>query len=101
MLRIPCPHCGLRDYTEFQYGGDASKIRPVHTEECLAPWHDHVFLFDNPKGVHREYWQHRLGCRQWLIIDRHTATNVIEPTTRDPTNSDLMNSDLMNTGRQP
>ena len=25
MLRIPCPHCGVRDYTEFRYAGDASK----------------------------------------------------------------------------
>ena len=27
MLRITCPFCGERDYTEFRYGGDASLIR--------------------------------------------------------------------------
>jgi sarcosine oxidase delta subunit len=27
MLRIPCPLCGERDYTEFHYGGDAGKRR--------------------------------------------------------------------------
>ena len=25
MLRIHCPNCGERDYTEFRYGGDAVK----------------------------------------------------------------------------
>ena len=51
MLRIPCPHCGERDYTEFRYGGDATKVRPAHGSGDLKTWHDHVFLFDNPKGA--------------------------------------------------
>ena len=51
MLRIPCPHCGERDYTEFRYGGDATKVRPAHGSGDLQTWHDHVFLFDNPKGA--------------------------------------------------
>jgi heterotetrameric sarcosine oxidase delta subunit len=72
MLRIPCPHCGERDYTEFRYGGDATKKRPAHGSGDLATWHDHVFLFDNPKGAHREFWQHVQGCRQW-----DTATNTV------------------------
>lgn len=76
MLRINCPHCGMRDYTEFRYGGDASKHRPPHGTGDLQQWHDHVFVFDNPMGAHREYWQHLLGCRQWLILDRNTATNA-------------------------
>ena len=76
MLRINCPHCGERDYTEFRYGGDARKQRPVHGTGDLQRWHDHVFVFDNPKGPHREYWQHVLGCRQWLVLERNTATNA-------------------------
>ena len=75
MLRIPCPHCGERDYTEFRYGGDATKVRPAHGSGDLKTWHDHVFLFDNPKGGHREFWQHVQGCRQWLVLERDTATN--------------------------
>lgn len=75
MLRITCPWCGTRDYTEFRYGGDAGKARPVHGEGDAVAWHDHVFLFDNPKGPHTEYWQHVLGCRQWLVLERNTATN--------------------------
>jgi sarcosine oxidase subunit delta len=36
-----------------------------------------VFVFGNPKGLHREYWQHVMGCRQWLVLERNTATNEI------------------------
>ena len=76
MLRIPCPNCGERDYTEFRYAGDAGKRRPPHGG-TIAAWHDYVFLFDNPKGAHHEYWQHVLGCRQWLVLERDTATNAV------------------------
>ncbi len=77
MLRIPCPHCGLRDYTEFHYAGDATKLRPAHGTDDAHAWHDYVFLFDNPKGTHLEYWQHVEGCRQWLVLERDTATNIV------------------------
>jgi heterotetrameric sarcosine oxidase delta subunit len=77
MLRIVCPLCGERDYTEFRYGGDATKPRPVHGSADRRAWHDYVFLFDNPRGGHREFWQHVLGCRQWLVLERDTATNAV------------------------
>ena len=77
MLKVTCPLCGKRDYTEFRYGGDASKARPAHGTGEERRWHDHVFLFDNPKGWHREFWQHVLGCRTWLMLERDTATNTV------------------------
>ncbi len=77
MLRITCPLCGERDYTGFRYGGDATKPRPVHGTVDQTVWNDYVFLFDNVKGVHREFWQHVLGCRQWLVLERNTATNAV------------------------
>jgi sarcosine oxidase subunit delta len=80
MLRIHCPWCGERDYTEFRYGGDARKARPHHGAGDTAVWHDHVFVFDNPKGPHTEYWQHVLGCRRWLVLERDTATNAVGPS---------------------
>jgi sarcosine oxidase subunit delta len=76
-MLIPCPHCGARDYKEFRYAGDASKPRPALGNTDVAAWYDYVFLFDNPKGTHREYWQHVLGCRRWLVLERDTATNVV------------------------
>ncbi len=76
-MLITCPLCGERDYTEFRYGGDANKVRPAQGVADLNAWHDYVFLFDNLKGAHREYWQHVLGCRQWLVVERNTATNQV------------------------
>ncbi len=77
MLRIPCPLCGERPYMEYRYGGDADKARPAHGSGESKEWHDYVFLFDNPKGPHQEYWQHVHGCRQWLVVVRDTATNLV------------------------
>jgi len=77
-MLITCPLCGDRDYTEFRYGGDASKSRPAYGVTDPSAWHDYVFLFDNIKGSHYEFWQHVLGCRQWIIVERNTATNQVE-----------------------
>lgn len=77
-MRLTCPICGEREYTEFLYGGDADKPRPAHGERDPGAWHDYVFLFDNPYGAHREFWQHVLGCRQWFVIERDTATNQVK-----------------------
>jgi len=76
-MRLPCPHCGLREASEFRYGGDATKKRPDHDDTDPAAWHDYYFIFDNPKGPHEEFWQHALGCRQWFRIGRDTATNEV------------------------
>lgn len=77
MLRIPCPHCGTRDYTEFKYFGDASKTHPDIDNNDIKTWTDFQFVFTNPKGEHREYWQHVGGCRQWLVLTRDTSTNTV------------------------
>lgn len=77
MLILHCPMCGERPYTEYRYGGDADKRRPVLGAADIGAWHDYLFLFDNPKGPHREFWQHVLGCRQWLLVVRDTSTNVV------------------------
>ncbi|TAL86635.1 MAG: sarcosine oxidase subunit delta [Candidimonas sp.] len=79
MLRISCPFCGLRDHTEFAYRGDATKTRPLQ-DAPLAQWVDFVYLRDNPMGPHREYWQHTLGCRAWVIVTRNTLTHEIFST---------------------
>jgi heterotetrameric sarcosine oxidase delta subunit len=77
MLRIDCPCCGPRDHDEFRYGGDATVARPRHDESDPAAWHRYVFIRSNPRGAHREFWQHAMGCRQWLTVDRDTATHAI------------------------
>ena len=77
MLRIDCPCCGVRDHTEFRYGGDATAERPAQDDPDVDAWYRYVYVRTNPKGVHREYWQHVLGCRQWLVVERDTVTHAI------------------------
>ena len=77
MLRIACPWCGLRDHDEFAYGGDASVTRPAHDDSDPDAWYRYVYVRENPDGLHREYWQHVLGCRHWLIAERDTLTHAI------------------------
>ena len=81
MLRIPCPVCGTRDETEFVYGGDAGVRYPSESETDAAKWTAPVFIRENPRGLHREWWQHIHGCRQWLTVERDTQTHEIRGAT--------------------
>lgn len=78
MLRIECPYCGLRDQTEFRFGGEASVRRPARPEQAGdAEWADYLFYRDNVKGTHRERWVHSYGCRRWFTVLRDTVTHEI------------------------
>ncbi|MEO8133401.1 MAG: sarcosine oxidase subunit delta [Betaproteobacteria bacterium] len=87
MLLIPCPFCGPRAHVEFNYGGDALRTRPAADEaDSIGAWIDYVYLRENPRGAHREYWHHASGCRAWLIVERDTLTHEItsaRPATED------------------
>jgi heterotetrameric sarcosine oxidase delta subunit len=76
MLRINCPFCGERDHSEFTYGGDATIVYPA-LDAPLEAWIDAVYVRANPKGPHRERWQHSVGCRLWLIVERDTLTHEV------------------------
>ena len=77
MIGIDCPVCGLRNETEFTYGADASVHRPAMDELDIQPWLDYVFIRENPRGWHKEYWHHVQGCRQWLVVERNTLTHEV------------------------
>jgi sarcosine oxidase subunit delta len=76
MLRIPCPFCGPRDHAEFDYEGDATVEYPP-LDGSQAAWFEAVFLRENPRGPHSEYWRHSQGCGSYLIVDRDTLTHEI------------------------
>ena len=81
MIRITCPHCGPRDHDEFSYAGDAGKLRPADPETATAEdWHRYVYLRDNPRGPHLEYWHHVQGCRAYVKVLRDTATHAVLAT---------------------
>ena len=76
MLRIPCPCCGLRDETEFRYGGEANVRRPAEPGAADdVAWADYLFYRDNLRGPHRERWFHAFGCRQWFELRRDTLSH--------------------------
>ena len=77
MLRIDCPFCGKRDHDEFSYEGDASIIYPAIDNTDQKAWYEAVFLRENPRGPHSEYWYHQQGCKMWLIVERNTLTHEI------------------------
>jgi methylglutamate dehydrogenase subunit B len=79
MHQIRCPWCRLRDEAEFQYGGDASALRPEDDAPEQA-FYDFVYTRKNPCGWHLEWWHHVAGCRQWLKVVRHTLTHEIAAT---------------------
>lgn len=77
MLRIACPFCGIRDHDEFTYLEDAAHRKPDYTDADMKKWYEAVYLRDNPRGKHVEYWHHALGCRMVLKVTRDTVTHDI------------------------
>ena len=75
MIRIPCPHCGVRDHSEFFYHSSASVERPA--DDDREAWANYLYLRDNPRGPSEELWQHVHGCRAWLIVSRNTQTHEV------------------------
>jgi methylglutamate dehydrogenase subunit B len=77
-MRIPCPHCGLRDVREFTYLGDATPRRPdPDGADAVDRFNAYAYLRDNPAGAHRELWYHGAGCQAWLAVERDTRTHAI------------------------
>ena len=75
MLLITCPWCGPRAEIEFSCGGEAHIARPVDPGSMSdEAWADYLFMRKNPRGVHREQWNHSSGCRRWFNVERDTVT---------------------------
>ena len=78
MLRIPCPHCGERDETEFHYGGEAGVDYPTDPAALDdAAWGDYLFVRADPAGWFTERWCHTAACREWFTVTRHTVSDEI------------------------
>lgn len=73
-MRIPCPNCGDRPYTEFSFGGELRPIDAADPEEDFA----RVFLVANAAGPQRERWFHLAGCRRWVTVRRDTLTDRVD-----------------------
>jgi heterotetrameric sarcosine oxidase delta subunit len=75
-MRINCCHCGERDSGEFVCHGAVHGRRPGAQDGAPA-FHRYVYLRDNVRGRHDEYWYHAYGCRAWLEVTRDTRTHEV------------------------
>jgi len=76
MIRLRCPHCGVRDEPEFTFGGPSHVTRPDGGVTDAA-WAEYLFGRDNPKGLHLERWCHSYGCGRWFNVARDTVTHEV------------------------
>ena len=76
---LRCPNCGERSVYEFRFGGEA-KPRPA-PDASDEEWLQYCYAKQNEAGVHKEWWFHRLGCRQWFFAVRNTMTNEVSDTS--------------------
>lgn len=72
---LRCPNCGIREVTDFGFGGELSQ-RP-RARPSLRELSTYNYFRRNVAGVQREWWYHRSGCRAWFYAERDTRTNVV------------------------
>jgi heterotetrameric sarcosine oxidase delta subunit len=96
MMMVPCPWCGPRDAGEFRQAGEVVP-RPDPAEATPEQWRAYLYLRANAWGWVTETWYHRMGCRRYVVLERHTETHEFRPTP--PTNSEATESQAA--GPQP
>ena len=76
MILLPCAWCGPRDATEFQQcrrGWSRAPTRRPRPPRVAG----YLYLRANPCGWTTETWYHRMGCRRYIKVERHTETNEV------------------------
>jgi len=79
MQQFECPWCGPRPQIEFTYHRDAESV-PQGWPEEESEYLERVFTRTNHLGFHEELWQHSLGCRGWIVIERDNLTHAVRAT---------------------
>ncbi len=80
MQLFSCPFCGERDETEFQFAGEAGKIRPEPAPEISdEDWSRYLHRNENPRGATSEIWVHQT-CGEYFVMERDTVSHVISAT---------------------
>ena len=73
---LNCPNCGLRDVSEFRYGGQI--VQPSPPPARLAEGGEkELAAATNLPGPQRERWYHRFGCRHWFMAERDVTKNQV------------------------
>ena len=77
---LTCPTCGVREVTDFRYGGEVVARPPAGSEPGRRELNAYNYFRSNVAGVQREWWYHRSGCRTWFQAERDTRTNEVLST---------------------
>ena len=78
MKLMPCPMNGLRNISEFVFGGELTEM-PDPNSCSERQWADYVFMENNTKGNVFEWWMH-VPTSYWFIAERNTETDEIIKT---------------------
>jgi sarcosine oxidase subunit delta len=81
MIELPCPWCGPRDAGEFAHAGEVV-TRPDPRTATREQWRAYLYLRANSLGWVTETWYHRMGCRRYVRLERHTGTNEVRAGAR-------------------
>ncbi|MEO8276746.1 MAG: sarcosine oxidase subunit delta [Thermoanaerobaculia bacterium] len=81
-LRLTCPNCGPRPFTEFWFGGEiepaaAPAAVSATAPDVLAADFDRVWSRANSCGIEEERWFHHAGCRRWHTARRNTLSQEV------------------------
>ncbi len=78
MKLMTCPLNGIRNISEFVYGGEVLEMLDPSICSDRA-WADYLFMEKNTKGVVKEWWMHEASS-YWFIAERNAETNEIIKT---------------------
>ncbi|MBT3427853.1 MAG: sarcosine oxidase subunit delta [Gammaproteobacteria bacterium] len=75
MKQLRCPLNGLRNISEFIYGGEYHDV-PDYRSCSSRDWSEHVFFAENKAGWVIEWWCH-LPTSYWFLVERNTVSDEI------------------------
>lgn len=70
MTRLACPFCGPRELREFRF----HKTLP---DPAAATTYARIYERRGSLESSDEHWQHLLGCRAWLRVQRNPSTGEV------------------------
>jgi sarcosine oxidase, subunit delta len=73
MKLVPLPLFGLRDASEFVWGGEWKA--PLAEGASDRAYAESLFLEDDVAGVAREWWYH-VPSATWFLAERDTTTDT-------------------------
>jgi methylglutamate dehydrogenase subunit B len=69
VTRLDCPFCGPRELEEFAF-------HKTLAEPGAGPFAA-VYERANRVDLSVEHWQHRHGCRAWLLVRRNPGSGAV------------------------